>query len=50
MSVAELKKAIAAYIVAHNQDPKPFDWTATGEKIIEKVGRARLALNNDPLG
>jgi len=47
-SVAELKQAIADFINAHNQNPVPFVWTATAEKIIEKVGRARLALNNDP--
>lgn len=47
-SVAELKQAIADFIGAHNRDPKPFVWTATAEQIIEKVGRARLALNNDP--
>lgn len=47
-SVAELKQAIADFINAHNQNPIPFVWTATAEKIIEKVGRARLALNNDP--
>jgi transposase len=47
-SVADLKKAIAEFIHAHNQDPKPFVWTATADRIIEKVGRARIALNNDP--
>ena len=47
-SVVQLKQAITDFIDAHNQDPKPFAWTATAEKIIEKVGRARLALNNDP--
>ena len=47
-SVADLKEAIAEFIKAHNQDPKPFVWTATAERIIEKVGRARMALNNDP--
>ena len=47
-SVAQLKKAIADFIDAHNQDPKPFVWMTTAEKIIEKVGRARLALNTDP--
>jgi len=47
-SVAELKQAIADFISAHNQNPIPFVWTATAEKIIEKVGRARLVLNNDP--
>lgn len=49
-SVAELKEAITNYIDEHNQNPKPFVWTATAQKIIEKVGRARLALNKDPLG
>lgn len=49
-NVAELKQAIADFIEAHNQDPKPFVWTATAQQIIEKVGRARLALNNDPSG
>ncbi len=47
-SVADLKTAIKEFIEAHNQDPKPFLWKATADKIIEKVGRARLALNNDP--
>lgn len=47
-SVAQLKQAITDFIDAHNQNPQPFVWTATAEKIIEKVGRARLALNKDP--
>lgn len=48
--VADLKQAIAQFIVAHNQNPQPLVWTATADKIIEKVGRARLALYNGPLG
>ena len=47
-SVADLKTTIHEFIQAHNQDPKPFVWTATAQKIIEKVGRARIALHNDP--
>jgi transposase len=47
-SVDELKHAIHKFIQAHNQNPTPFKWTATAEKIIEKVGRARIAMNNDP--
>jgi transposase len=47
-SVAQLKQAIMEFVNAHNEDPKPFIWTATAEKIIEKVGRAKLAMNNDP--
>ena len=48
-SVTELKRAITEFIDAHNQNPKPFVWTATAQRIIDKVGRARLALYNDPL-
>ena len=44
-SVAELQEAIRGYIGQHNADPKPFVWTARTEQILEKVGRARLALN-----
>lgn len=47
-NVAQLKQAIIDFINAHNQDPKPFVWTATADKIIDKVGRARLALDNGP--
>lgn len=46
-SIVDLKRAIRKFIEAHNQDPKPFQWTATADKIIEKVGRARIALHND---
>ncbi|MCU1681130.1 MAG: hypothetical protein JWQ81_1869, partial [Amycolatopsis sp.] len=28
----------------HNDDPKPFVWTATADEIIEKVQRGRVAL------
>ncbi len=44
-SVAELRRAIHDYIDAHNRDPRPFVWSAEADKIIEKVGRARVALN-----
>ena len=46
-SVAELEQAIADFINAHNRDPKPFVWAATAEQIIDKVGRARLALSTE---
>ena len=45
-SVPELIDAILGYIGGHNEAPKPFVWRATAEEIIEKVGRARLALDN----
>jgi hypothetical protein len=31
-------------IDVHNDDPKPFVWTATADEIIEKVQRGRVAL------
>lgn len=43
-SVPDLIKAIEAYLAAHNDDPKPFVWTATAESILEKVRRGRVAL------
>ena len=44
-SVEELIEAIHQYIDEHNRNAKPFIWTAEADKIIEKVGRARLALD-----
>ena len=44
-SEQELVKAIQEYINEHNRNPKPFVWTAEADKIIEKVGRARAALD-----
>lgn len=49
-SVPELIDAVLGYIDHHNSDPKPFVWRKTAEEIIEKVGRARIALNNAPTG
>src|ERR1700757_4086628 len=43
-SVPELIAAIEEYLDAHNEDPKPFVWTATAESILEKVRRGRVAL------
>jgi len=48
--VPELIDAVLGYIDHHNSDPKPFVWRKTAEEIIEKVGRARPALNNAPTG
>lgn len=44
-SVDELKQAIFDYIAHHNANPTPFVWTAQADKILEKVGRARLAMD-----
>ncbi len=45
-SVADLIAAIEGYIAEHNDDPHPFVWRKTVEEILEKVGRARAALDN----
>jgi len=37
--------AKAAGVSCHNQNPKPFIWTARAGDILEKVKRARQALN-----
>jgi transposase len=44
--VEELITAIGEYIDKHNDKPKPFIWTAKAADILEKVKRARAALNN----
>jgi transposase len=43
-SVPDLIAAIEAYLAAYNQHAKPFVWTAEVEKIMEKIARARAAL------
>ncbi len=43
-SVPDLIASIEAYVSAHNNDPKPFVWTATAEDILAKVARGRVAL------
>ena len=45
-SVPDLIAAIEAYLAAYNQDAKPFVWTAEVEKIMEKIARARAALED----
>lgn len=40
-SVKELEDEIKDYLRIHNEDPKPFKWTASAEAIIEKVARCR---------
>ena len=38
--VADLILAIKQYIAVHNQDPKPFVWTARVNDILQKIIRA----------
>ncbi len=44
-SVPALIDAIDAYLAAHNQNPQPFQWTATSEQILSKVRRGRVTLD-----
>ena len=44
-SVPDVIFSIQEYIDAHNEDPKPYKWTATAESILAKVARARNTLD-----
>jgi transposase len=43
-SVPDLIASIQEYIDSHNDDPRPYVWTATAESILAKVARGRVAL------
>ena len=45
-SVAELKDAIMQYLEKHNAAHKPFVWTKSAGQILEKVARAKQALES----
>ena len=45
-SVPDLERAIMDYLDQHNADPKPFIWTATAPAILNKVARAKQALES----
>jgi len=45
-SVKALEQAIAAYLEAHNKDPKPFTWTASADLILRKVEDVCKRINN----
>lgn len=45
-SVPELIDAIDQYVAKHNQNPKPFIWTAKANDILEKVVRANSRLSS----
>lgn len=44
-SLPELIEAIENYLNQHNENPKPFIWTAKASDILEKVKRGREKLN-----
>ena len=43
-SVPDLIASIQEYIDSHNDDPRPYVWTATAQSILAKVARGRIAL------
>ena len=45
-SVPLLEQAIYDFIDTHNEDPKPFLWTAPIEKLLPKIARAHHALDS----
>ena len=45
-SVAELETAIMDYLDLHNANPKPFVWTKSAGQILEKLARAKQALES----
>jgi hypothetical protein len=48
--VQDLELAIAAFLEAWNSNPTPFVWTASVEKILEKVERCRRRLEETQPG
>lgn len=44
-SVPDLIASIQTYLDATNDNPKPYEWTATAESILAKVARARTTLD-----
>jgi transposase len=44
--VKQLERAIVDYPNEHNQNPKPFRWTASADLILDKVERVCKRINN----
>ena len=43
-SVPDLIEKVMEFIEAHNEDARPFVWTATAESILEKIEKCRRRL------
>ena len=43
-SVDDLAAAIELFVLAHNENPKPFIWTKSAKDILQKVMRAKAKL------
>jgi len=44
-NVRQLEAAIETFIETRNRNPRPYLWTASVASILEKLGRARAALD-----
>jgi transposase len=45
-SVAALERAIMEYLAAHNENPRPFAWTAGADLILDRVKRVCERISN----
>jgi transposase len=45
-SVSELEQAIHDYLTTHNENPKPFIWTASADEIFRKIARLCEGISN----
>ena len=45
-SVRELERAILDYLETHNEDPRPFIWTASADEIFRKLSRLCKGISN----
>ncbi len=43
-SIPDPIASIEEYLDAHNEDPRPYIWTAKAESILAKIARGRIAL------
>jgi hypothetical protein len=41
---------IAKFVVSYNHEPKPFDWTASANAIVEQVGHWKVILETQHQG
>ncbi|NRB82141.1 MAG: IS630 family transposase [Saccharospirillaceae bacterium] len=46
-STKQLVEKIDEFVQKHNQDPKPFTWTAAAEEILEKIRRLCIKLTDE---